>query len=156
VTTPDTTTETDERVDDLIYAIEVHFEGPDYDAIKETLAPYLAAIRRQAAADALTEQSRSLAKLGGFMRKQASSHVRSGREQTAITYEAMADTYYGSANKLTKAAADKLAEGYDFVCAAQTWATRDDPGYGCETRVPDAGDFCNRHEPEDDEDRWAE
>ena len=154
MTPPDT--ETDET---FVAALEDAFaEAESADGLPEGtvltdlfmghLEPVLAQIRRQAAADALTEQARSLGKLGSFMREQARAHVAKGNTMTAVSYDAMADTYYSSANKLTKAAADKLAEGYEFECAALAQE--------CDQRVPDAGDYCPKHEPEDDENRWAE
>jgi hypothetical protein len=122
----------------------------------EGLQPVLAAIRRQAAADALKEQARAIGKTADFFRQQA--RAIEGKSMTsADIYRAMADQCNNDSNRLAKAARDVIAEGYEHTCAAQTWATRDDPGYGCDIPVPEAGDYCPRHEPEDDDDpRWAE
>jgi hypothetical protein len=120
----------------------------------EGLRPVLAAIRRQAAADALKAEARGLDRLGAFFSKQK---IAMHDTRSAETYAVHAAQAHADANRLHRAAADVIAEGYEHTCAAQTWATRTDPGYGCDTPVPEAGDYCTKHEPEDDEDpRWAE
>ena len=47
-----------------------------------------------------------------------------------------------------------------IYCPAQTRPARlyvdPEPAEYCETEVAEAGDYCDRHEPGDDEDRWAE
>lgn len=144
--TPDTAT--DEALEDLLDAICNTHVYDDWEAMREAAAPHLAAIRRHAAADALNEQARRITKVASFYEQQARSGAAKGQQLSSDTYALRASQAHGDAGMLRNAARDKIAEGYAFECAAFSQE--------CETRVPDAGDFCNRHEPEDDEDRWAE
>jgi len=145
-TTPDT--ETDEELEELLDAICNTRVYDDRAAMREAAAPILAGIRRHAAAEALNEQGNSLTKTGRRMREQARAHDAKGKRDSSIIYNSLADAYYGSASRLWKAADDKIAEGYPFECAAFRQE--------CETRVPDAGDYCSKHEPEDDENPWED
>lgn len=148
-TTPDTQQEQAELdamlLDDITDVVPSRGHA---ESLFEIIAPTLAAIRRQAAADALRGQARSLTKTASSMREQARTHDANGKRDSSIIYNSLADAYYGSASRLWVAADEKIAEGYEFECAAFSQE--------CETRVPDAGDYCSKHEPEDDEDRWAE
>jgi hypothetical protein len=152
---------TDEQQEAIGAALAQYAEAAPFPAnalqdMIDDLLPTLAAIRRQAAADALREQARSLTKTASSMREQARAHDANGKRDSSIIYNSLADAYYGSASRLWVSADNKIAEGYEHTCAAQTWATRDDPGHDCENPVENEGDYCDRHEPEDDDDRWAE
>jgi hypothetical protein len=157
--TPDTTTETDEALDELTNAVHKYFDFRDLattDALEDVIAPIVAEIRRQAAADALREQARRINKQASFYEEMRRSAAQKGNTATYETWSVHAAQARNDATSCLQAAKDKIAEGYEHTCAAQTWATRTDPGYGCDTPVPEAGDYCTKHEPEDDENRWAE
>lgn len=146
-------TEHDEQLEALTEAAmmwEGRLEAPaDFPGtLTEALAPIVAAIRRQAAADALKEQARALGKTADFFRQQARA-VEGKSMTSAEIYRTKADQCNLDANRLHREAQGIIAEGYEYTCEAG-WDQ-------CENRVPDAGDYCDRHEPEDDEDpRWAE
>jgi hypothetical protein len=109
----------------------------------EDLEPVLAAIRRQAAADALTEQARHLDGRARFWRDLQRSHEAKGRPESADPYRHYADQAHRTADYLRKEAQGIIAEGYEFECQE------------CDTPVPDAGDLCEQHDV-DDENPWAE
>jgi hypothetical protein len=161
--TPDTTTEQDEAVTEAIEAALAVCESDEglpletvlTDVFMEHLQPVLAAIRRQAAADALTEQARRINKQASFYEEMRRSAAQKGNTDSYETWSVHASQARNDATSCLQAARDKIAEGWAHICAAQTWATRDDPGYGCDTPVENEGDYCSKHEPEDD-DRWAE
>jgi hypothetical protein len=152
---------TDEQQEAIGAALAQYAEAAPFPAnalqdMIDDLLPALAAIRRQAAADALREQARRINKQASFYEEMRRSAAQKGNTATYETWSVHAAQARNDATSCLQAAKDKIAEGYEHTCAAQTWATRTDPGYGCETPVPDAGDYCTKHEPEDDENRWAE
>jgi hypothetical protein len=159
--TTDEPTETDVEIAEALYAAGAYCGSCDYEAgpcpdcndcllsYVKALQPALAAIRRQAAVDALTEQARHLDGRARFWRDLQRSHEAKGRPESADPYRHYADQAHRTADYLRKEAQGIIAEGYEYECAAG-WDQ-------CENRVPEAGDYCPRHEPEDDEDpRWAE
>jgi len=165
MTTPDTQqdpAEPTEQEEALYSAVAVALEDItgywrelDNAHMLQALRDPIAAIVRFEVAAHLTEQARSLRNLAAFYNKHAQTDRRD-RILDAEIYATRASQALADADKLRRAAEDKIAEGYEHTCAASFAATWSDPGYGCETRVPDAGDYCSKHEPEDDEDRWAE
>jgi hypothetical protein len=152
---------TDEQQEAIGAALAQYAEAAPFPAnalqdMIDDLLPVLAAIRRQAAADALTEQARRINKQASFYEEMRRSAAQKGNTDSYETWSVHASQARNDATSCLQAARDKIAEGWAHICAAQTWATRDDPGYGCDTPVENEGDYCPRHEPEDDEDRWAE
>jgi hypothetical protein len=144
---------TDEQQEAIGAALAQYAEAAPFPAnalqdMIDDLLPALAAIRRQAAADALTEQAELFKRRAVFFQTMQRSREQAGDQPSADIYENYADRAYWSGYQLSNAAAEKIAEGYPFECAAFSQE--------CETRVPDAGDYCTKHEPEDDENRWAE
>jgi hypothetical protein len=139
------------------YAEAAPFPANALQDMIDDLLPVLAAIRRQAAADALTEQARHFDGRARFWRDLQRSHEAKGRPESADPYRHYADQAHRTADYLRKEAKGIIAEGYEFECAATfppaTWSS---PGYGCETKVPNEGHYCDACEPEDDEDAWAE
>jgi hypothetical protein len=146
--TPDT--ETEQELDDsLVAGIEAFYDldSPTRETLHDYISAPLAAIRRQAAADALTEQARHFDGRARFWRGMQHAHEAKGRPESADPYRHYADQAHRTADYLRKEAKGIIAEGYEYTCEAG-WDQ-------CENRVPDAGDYCDQHEPEDD-DRWAE
>jgi hypothetical protein len=155
MTTPDT--QQDEET--FVAALEDAFAAAEHedglpegtvltDLFMEHLRPALAAIRRQAAAEALTEQASAFDRQAGFFVKQQNAMLAKGDHASADVYTEYVDHGHRAATKLRQAAADKLAEGYEWQCAS---------GRGCDTPVPDAGDECARcHAEGDDENYWEE
>jgi hypothetical protein len=170
-TTPDTT-ETDAELD-LLFDLDAHspthreYEGGWWelactgcDALKGQRLSHLdwtphrvhrekifrdgiAAIRRQAAADALTRQARHMDGRARFWRDLQHAHENKGRPESADPYRHYADQAHRTADYLRKEADGIIAEGYEYECQE------------CDTPVPDAGDLCEQHDV-DDEDKWAE
>lgn len=163
MTTPDTQqeqAELDQSIADTLYAAGAYCGSCDYESgpcpdcdacltsYVKALEGILADVKRQAAAGALKEQARALGKTADFFRQQARA-VEGKSMTSAEIYRAKADQCNLDANRLHREAQGIIAEGYEYTCEAG-WDQ-------CENRVPDAGDYCPRHEPEDDEDpRWAE
>jgi hypothetical protein len=146
-------TETDELAYALIDALPEILT--DHEDLISQIAEPLAAIRRHAAADALKQQAKSFAKLGAFNQTQERALASKGDTRSANIYAIQSEQCYRGADRLRRAAADLIAEGYEHTCASFTWATRSDPGYGCDAPVETEGEYCSKHEPEDD-DRDAE
>ena len=154
--TTETSTEQDEALHNHIEAF-IGTLSVDTDAANrliESLAPHLAAIRRHAAAEALREQAARLGAVNSQYIKRL-KHYDYDSDAYKLTF-ARAGQASADAARLRNAAHDIIAEGWEHACAASWAATRDDPGYGCDTPVEHEGDYCPRHEPEDDEDRWAD
>ena len=151
------TTEQDEQLLEVLTEWASVWPDPDEAATEamKAMQPTLAAIRRHAAAQALREAARSTEKIAAFMRQQQNAVAAKGDELTATLYGGQADARYSVAHSLRRAAADTIAEGYEHTCAARFEATRADPGYDCDARVENEGDFCPGHEPADD-DPWAD
>jgi hypothetical protein len=148
--TPDTTTEQDEALLEVLTEWAQVWPDPE-DAARnalEGLQPVLAAIRRQAAADALTEQARHLDGRARFWRDLQTAHEAKGRPESADPYRHYADQAHRTADHLRKEAAGIIAEGYEFECASGS--------AGCCEPVPDAGDMCPDCEANEYDDRWAE
>lgn len=154
--------ERDELDDQLAQALEdalaKHYPsdlGPgfiDFDValLMTAIAPALAAIRRNAAADALKQQAAVLGQQSMNFAKRAGGRKIGTRlydVDMAFSQQARVD-----ARRLRRAADDVIAEGWTETCAQTTPATWDDPAEGCETPVENEGDFCPRHEPCDDYD----
>jgi hypothetical protein len=156
-TTPDT--ETNEAVGQLCDAAlmwEGSLEAPaDFPGtLTEAFAPIVAEIRRHAAADALKQQAQALRQVNRNYLKQLQGYEH-GSDAYKLTF-ARGQQVSADARRLENAAHDVIAEGWEHTCYATWAATRDDPGYGCDNPVEQEGDYCSKHEPEDDEDRWAE
>ena len=153
--TADQTTEQDEQLLEILapWVRDQPYPANAVSELLEDLAPHLATIRRQAAADALREQAAAFSRQGKFFRDQQRSLERKGDRASADVYREQADALYRAAAATNRAADDTIAEGYEHTCAARFEATRTDPGYDCDARVPEPGDFCPGHEPADD-DMW--
>jgi hypothetical protein len=116
----------------------------------DVIAPHLAAIRRHAAAQALREQADRLGKISAkYVHLANDATPGSGPADMWAAYATQART---DGRMLLLAADDVIAEGWEFTCAAETPATREDPAEGCETPVENEGDYCPKHEPADDYD----
>lgn len=112
----------------------------------EDLEPLLAAIRRQAAADALRKQAKSFENSARMFREMSKNANRSNDQDSDMIYWTRASQAMTHAEACRREADGIIAEGYEYECAG-----------GCETPVPDAGDECAKCYAEgDDEDRWAE
>jgi hypothetical protein len=144
--------EEDNAVIDAVFMWEGTLEAPaDFPGtLTEALAPALAAIRRHAAAQALREQADRLGKISAkYVHLANDATPGSGPADMWAAYATQART---DGRMLLLAADDVIAEGWEFTCAAETPATREDPAEGCETPVENEGDYCPKHEPADDYD----
>ncbi|WP_427130370.1 hypothetical protein [Pseudarthrobacter sp. S9] len=117
--------------------------------ILDALAPVIAGIRREAAAEALKTQAALISRSSNNWRMLAASHGGEGFQ--AESYRTHSNQAAIDAGRLRDAAQDIIESGWEHTCAATFPATREDPGYGCENPVQHEGDYCARHEPEDDQ-----
>jgi hypothetical protein len=144
------TSQTPEELDDqLLEAIDLQ-DNTDADDVMKQIAPALGAIRRHAAADALRAQADRLGKLAAGYIKLAAAEPPASDNADMYNFSAIQCRTDG--RMLRRAADEIIAEGWEHTCAQTTPATREDPAYGCETRVENEGDYCPRHEPADDYD----
>lgn len=151
---PDTQQQREAELDqELVVALAEALEGhigfksaERGEDVANTIAPVIAAIRRQAAADALSNKARSLDASARMFRELSEGRNRRGDHQSALIYASHAGQAASDAASLRREAEGIIAEGYEYECAG-----------GCETPVPDAGDECVKCYAEgNDEDRWAE
>jgi len=151
--TSQTPEELDDTVADVIYDTLRENGDPAEgmgEALAAALAPALAAIRRHAAATALHEQAKRLARASTDHFSQVVKYPALSPEQAeSLACGRQAST---DARSLRRAAEALIMEGWEHTCAAYTWATREDPAEGCETRVENEGEYCERHEAADDYD----
>lgn len=130
-------------------------EGEDLAAdLLTAITPAIAAIRRHAKAEALREQSARLFRVGDQHLETANAHPNGSAPRMALL--AWATQARVDARYLGRAAEAIIQEGWEHACAAEFPATREEPGYGCENPVENEGDYCARHEPEDDHDPRGE
>ncbi|QDK01933.1 hypothetical protein SEA_VIBAKI_53 [Arthrobacter phage Vibaki] len=155
--TPEQIQAEQDELDDQLHDVVVDWveDGPpSTKALAAALAPALAAIRRHAAAAALHEQAKRLARASRDHFSQVVKYPALSPEQAeALAYGRQANT---DARSLRRAAEALIMEGWTETCAAETPATREDPAEGCETPVENEGDYCPRHEPADDYDPRGE
>jgi hypothetical protein len=156
MTPPDTETEEPTEQEEALYeAVATQLEDNLGFHGEERVADFMIALRdpiaaivRHEIACALTEQAHAFDRQAAFFAKQQNAMYLKGDQASADVYTNYVDHNHRAATKLREAAADKIAEGYEWQCAS---------GRGCCSPVPDAGDECARcHAEGDDEDRWAE
>ncbi|QKY79003.1 hypothetical protein Jinkies_55 [Arthrobacter phage Jinkies] len=117
------------------------------DLFMEHLQPALAAIRRQAAADALNARAKSFDASARLFRDMAAGRDAKDDPMSARIYTAHATQAGTDANACRTEADAVIASGYEWQCAS---------GTGCCSPVPDAGDLCKECEANEYDDRWAE
>lgn len=157
--TAETTNEQDEPTEQeeaLYSAVAVtleditgHWREDDNARMLQALRDPIAAIVRQATAEALNTQAARLGAVNSQYIKRL-KHYEYDSDAYKLTF-ARAGQASADAARLRNAARDIIAEGWEFTCYATWAATRDDPGYGCDAPVENEGDYCDRHEPEDDD-----